>query len=87
MCLANIAREIKRLLEPRPTISQYRGEQLIVGPVARRISSLPSPFSSPDECGTRAKRRTMRSVRIDVAQRRRYNGVPRLLCNCASLEY
>lgn len=56
MCLANIAREIKRLLEPRPTISQYRGEQLIVGPVARRISSLPSPLSSPDECGTRAKR-------------------------------
>lgn len=52
-----MSREIKRSVgRASLDISQYRGEQLIVGPVARRISSLPSPFSSPDECGTRAKR-------------------------------
>lgn len=98
-CLKCVSRTLVEIKRPpgraSADISQYRGEQLIVSSL--RAEFLPFSFSSFLLSAARSvghgleekgsfTRQTMRSVRI-VAQRRRYNGVPRLLCNCASLEY
>lgn len=98
-CLKCVSRTLLEIKRPpgraSADISQYRGEQLIVSSL--RAEFLPFSFSSFLLSAARSvghgleekgsfTRQTMRSVRI-VAQRRRYNGVPRLLCNCASLEY
>lgn len=98
-CLKCVSRTLLEIKRPpgraSADISQYRGEQLIVSSL--RAEFLPFSFSSFLLSAARSvghgleekgsfTRQTMRSVRI-VAQRCRYNGVPRLLCNCASLEY